>query len=112
MPVRRSPLRAFFRRYVIALGVAVSVMVSSVFAVNYVIDRKIAKITRVKVDIAAAPPEGANYLLIGSDTRAFAKKKGDKQKYGDEASGDVGGQRSDTMMVVHVEPDAQRTLVV
>jgi LCP family protein required for cell wall assembly len=112
MPVRRSPVRAFFRRYVIALGVATAVMVTSVFAVNYVIDRKISKIARVKVDVAAPPPEGANYLLIGSDTRAFAKNKKDKEKFGDEADGEVGGQRSDTMMVVHVEPDARRTLVV
>ncbi len=68
-----SSVRAFFRRYVIALGASATLMVGTVVAVNYVIDRKLDAVDRVKVDIAAPPPEGANYLLIGSDTRAFVK---------------------------------------
>jgi LCP family protein required for cell wall assembly len=106
----RSPVRAFFHRYVIALGTATTFMVGGVIAVNYVIDRKLDSVHRVKVDIAAPPPEGANYLLIGSDTRKFVKNQGDEDAFGNPR--DEGGQRSDTMMVVHVEPGAHRTLVV
>jgi LCP family protein required for cell wall assembly len=110
MSARRSPLRAFMRRYVIALGMASTFMGGGVLAVNYVIDHKLDAVPRVNVHTAKAPPQGANYLLIGSDTRAFVKNTGDEDAFGDPS--DQGGQRSDTMMVVHVEPGAQRTLVV
>jgi len=102
--------RVFAGRYAIAFGLAAVFMVLSVVAVNYVIDRQLDKITRVKVATAPAPPEGANYLVIGSDTRAFVENAGEEEAFGSDKN--VGGQRSDTMMVVHVEPGAQRTLVV
>jgi LCP family protein required for cell wall assembly len=110
MGPRRSPLRAFAGRYAIALGAAAVFMASAVFTVNYIIDEKIDAIDRVDVTVASAPPEGANYLLIGSDTRAFVDTGAEQEAFGDET--DTGGQRSDTMMVLHVEPDKQRTLAV
>jgi polyisoprenyl-teichoic acid--peptidoglycan teichoic acid transferase len=110
MAPRRSPLRAFTGRFGVAFLVAALFMGGAIFAVNYVIDTKLDAVARVKVSVANAPPQGANYLLIGSDTRAFATSAEDQEAFGDE--GDTGGQRSDTMMVIHVEPDAQRTLIV
>ena len=110
MSPRRSTLRAFAGRYAVAFGAAAVFMASAIFAVNYVIDEKIDSIDRVDVTVAGAPPEGANYLLIGSDTRSFVDTGAEEEAFGDEK--DTGGQRSDTMMVLHVEPDRQRTLAV
>ena len=110
MSSRRSVLRAFLGRLTVAFGVSTFVMGGAVVAVNYVIDRKLDKAERVEVATAPTPPEGANFLVIGSDTRAFVAETGEEEAFGDEA--EQGGQRSDTMMVVHVEPGAQRALVV
>jgi LCP family protein required for cell wall assembly len=110
MASRRSPLRAFVGRYSIAFGVAAIFMGGAIFTVNYVIDEKLDAVDRVDVTVAEAPPEGANYLLIGSDTREFVGNEAEEEAFGTTA--DAGGQRSDTMMVLHVEPDAQRTLAV
>ncbi len=110
MSPRRSPLRAFAGRFLVAVVVATLFMGGAIFAVNVVIDNKLDKAARVKVDTAEAPPEGANYLVIGSDTRAFVNDEQDETAYGDTS--ETGGQRSDTMMVVHVEPGSQRTLIV
>ena len=110
MAQHRSAFRAFVSRLVVALVVATLFMGGAVFAVNYVIDRKLDNVARVEVSLATSPPEGANYLLIGSDTRAFVSSAGEEEAFGDES--DTGGQRSDTMMVLHVEPSALRTFVV
>jgi len=110
MAARRSPLRAFTGRFGVAFLVAALFMGGSIFAVNYVIDTKLDAVARVKVSVADPPPKGANYLLIGSDTRAFVESPEEQQTFGDSAN--TGGQRSDTMMVLHVEPDTQKTLIV
>ncbi|HEY8217429.1 MAG TPA: LCP family protein [Acidimicrobiia bacterium] len=110
MGPRRSPLRAFAGRYAVAFGVATLFMAGAVVTVNYIIDEKIDSIDRVDVTVANAPPQGANYLLIGSDTRAFVDTGAEQEAFGNQQ--ETGGQRSDTMMVLHVEPDRQRTLAV
>jgi LCP family protein required for cell wall assembly len=110
MPSPGSSLRAFGVRYAIALGVAIVFMIGAVVTVNYIINDKINSVARIDVKTAPAPPNGANYLLVGSDTRAFVKNAGEKQAFGD--SKNTSGQRSDTMMVLHVEPEAKRTFVV
>ena len=104
--------RAFAQRYVIALVVAIVFTATGVAAVNREIDSRVENIARVEVTVAAAPPEGANYLLIGSDTRAgeICENPIDAQAFCDETTG--GGQNSDTLMVAHVEPGAQSAQVV
>jgi len=103
-------LRSFALRYVIAFLVATAVMVGAVVTTNKVIDAKIAKITRVTLDLTPEPPGGANYLVIGSDTRQFGENAADQKAFGDPRI--ETGQRSDTIMLVHVEPAAQRTMIV
>ncbi len=110
MASNRSSLRAFARRYVIALVVAAVAMAGAVVGVNKFIDQKIDRIPRVKLITAAAPPSGENFLLLGSDTRAFVKNATQANAFGPESADP--GARSDTLMVVHVEPAAQRTLIV
>ena len=47
--------------------------------------------------------------MVGSDSRSFADKAA-RQKYG--GPGVVGGQRSDTLMVVHIDPAAKKAQVL
>jgi polyisoprenyl-teichoic acid--peptidoglycan teichoic acid transferase len=110
MAIRRSSVRALSSRYLIALGVSGVFMVGSVLTVNYVIDQKLSNVKRVSVKTAPAPPQGANYLLLGSDSRAFVKNQQQQKAFGNTQ--DTQGQRSDTMMVIHVEPGSKKTLAV
>lgn len=102
--------RAFAGRLLISLLVVSSLTVAGVAAVNRGIDDRIAKIHRIKLELAPAPPEGANYVIVGSDTRAVVGSPDEASGFGSTDSNP--GQRSDTLMVAHVEPGAQRTFVV
>jgi len=113
-PEEKMRWRGFGGRLLIAVLVASVFMTSAVALVDRGITDRVANIRRVKLTLAAAPPGGANYLIIGSDSRAFVDNAGEAAAFGDPNSPDSGaeGQRSDTMMVAHVEPSAQRTFVV
>ena len=54
-----------------------------------------------------ADPNAMNILLIGSDSRA-----GINGKIGGGADGEVGGARSDTIMVLHIAPGAHQIVVL
>jgi LCP family protein required for cell wall assembly len=108
----RSGVRAWLMTYLIALGVAGTVTVGGLAGVNFLYDQKVKNIERVdvKVDENTDPAEPANFLLIGSDTRAFVSTPEEEEAFGDET--DAGGQRSDTLMVVHVDPAERKGLLV
>lgn len=59
------------------------------------------QISRTDVHLSAAAPEGEpqNWLIVGSDSRA---------KYGAGAVAEVAGQRSDTIMVLRVDPSRRQ----
>ncbi len=62
---------------------------------------KLSNIDRVNVDLAAvASGEPENYLIVGSDSR----EKGDPVDPSAEAQGTLLGQRSDTIMVLRIDP--------
>ena len=104
-----SSARAFAGRLLIALVLVSTLTVAGVAAVNHGINDRLANVHKIKLNLAAAPPEGANYVILGSDSRAVVDQ-GDSTAFGDSAT--VQGQRSDTLMVAHIEPGAQKTLVV
>jgi LCP family protein required for cell wall assembly len=106
----RSATMTFLWRFAISLVITSVVTVGIVAGVNRGIDDRVAKIERVNLALAPAPPQGENFLIIGSDTRAFVNDPGDEQAYGDPNV--ETGARSDTLMVAHVEPGSQRTVVV
>ncbi|HEX5585702.1 MAG TPA: LCP family protein [Acidimicrobiia bacterium] len=106
----RPAWRAFAARYVIALVVAITLTATGVAAVNREIDDRVSHIERVKVTVATPPPEGANYLLLGSDTREFVNNDIDASAFGDPTQ--ESGKNSDTLMIAHIEPGAQSALVV
>lgn len=109
----RGRLRGWCYRYLIALCVATLVVTGAVVAANVTIDAKFNEIERVEVELQPLDPgESGNFLIIGSDTRQFEEPGNQTQldAFGDPAV--ETGQRSDTIMVVHVEPGERTSLVV
>ena len=98
-------------RALIALGIVMAVVVATFALVMLVVGIKLGSAQHVDL-LLADPPSGGggNYLLIGSDSRSFVANEGDAEAFGDE--GDAGGQRSDTIMVLHFDPDSPRSLLV
>jgi polyisoprenyl-teichoic acid--peptidoglycan teichoic acid transferase len=108
----RSFPRVLFGRFAVALAVSLPLVLAGVVGVNVFIDRKIDAIPRVQLKTAdnTDPGEPANFLLIGSDTRAFVENPLEREAYGDAAT--QSGQRSDTLMVIHVDPRAKTGFLV
>jgi len=83
--------------------------------VNVAIDRKIGSIAVVKDLILTEqsdPGEPANYLLIGSDSRDFVGDDPELEASFGNNTTDAGGQRSDTLLVVQVDPKNKKALLV
>lgn len=99
-------------RFAIALAVTLPLVVAGTVGVNAFIDRKIDSIPRVKVKTAANTDPGApaNFLLIGSDSRAFVSTPEERQAFGDPNA--QSGHLSDTLMVVHVNPAQKAAYLV
>ncbi len=108
----RSLPRTLFGRFAIALVVSLALVVSGLVTVNVIINNKIDSIDRVQLDTATDTESGepANFLLIGSDTRQFIATGEDAFKFGDPEV--ESGQRSDTIMVIHVDPEQQQGFLV
>jgi LCP family protein required for cell wall assembly len=110
-----SPWRAFFRRFVIAL-IVVTILASGTvayalyYANNKVDDIAEANIEEGVLDEELPPGEPANFLIIGSDTRSFVNDSQDEVDFGDPA--EQTGQRSDTILIAHVDPDTETGVLV
>ncbi|HEX4778644.1 MAG TPA: LCP family protein [Acidimicrobiia bacterium] len=108
-----SPLRAWWHRYVMAFGLVMVLITTGIVGANVVTDQKFAAIHRVKnlrLSDQGHPARAGNYLIIGSDTRAFVDNAQQAEQFG--TASQEGGQRSDTMMIVHVEPKSKQSLLV
>ena len=112
LSMTRSFPRVLLGRFAVALAVSVPLVLGGVVGVNAFIDRKIDEIPRVKVKTAenTDPGQPANFLLIGSDTRAQVQTPEERAAFGDAGAG--GGQRSDTLMVIHVDPEQKSGFLV
>jgi LCP family protein required for cell wall assembly len=107
---QRSRLGLFGMRLVVALVIAAGLTTVGVVAVNRTIDHEVDRIPRIAVNTAPAPEGGANYLLIGSDSRQFVESDDEVSSFGDPS--EETGKRSDTIMVIHVEPEAGRSMIL
>jgi polyisoprenyl-teichoic acid--peptidoglycan teichoic acid transferase len=107
-------MRAFVRRLLAALAVVSVIVAVSFFSAFRYAEAKVGQIHRVacaSCDASAKKPgQPANYLIVGSDTRAFVDSAKQAQHFG--TSADTGPQRSDTIMVVHVDPGAKSGMVL
>lgn len=99
---------------VIAVVLTTVLSAAGIVAVNNVIDSRFNNLKRKQVDLDAdtAAGEPVNFLLIGSDTRAFVDTEEDEQRYVGKGAEATAGQRSDTMMILHVDPKMKKTTVV
>ncbi|MGH9040543.1 MAG: LCP family protein, partial [Acidimicrobiia bacterium] len=77
---------------------------------SWYLNHKLGTATEVDVDLAEALPGAVNFLILGSDSRAFVADAEDEASFGD--TGDVGGQRADAIIVARVEPRTHRGLLV
>jgi LCP family protein required for cell wall assembly len=96
-------LFAFLRRFALACIAVTLVTATGVLAGNRFAHRAFEGSKKIEIPnlVRARPGKPANYVLIGSDTRQL----------GDDSFGspnDAPGQRSDVIMVLHVDP-ANRT---
>ncbi len=95
-------MRAFLWRCLLAL-VLVSVLGAGGLAGGaWYLDHKLGSAGAVDVDLAAKLPGAVNFLILGSDSRAFVADETDEASFGD--TGDVGGQRADAIILARVEP--------
>jgi polyisoprenyl-teichoic acid--peptidoglycan teichoic acid transferase len=102
-------LRAFGHRLLVALLICCVITAALGVAVLRAEDAKVADIQSANI-----PPsllqEGGNYLIIGSDTRSFVNNATDASHFGSAAS--QSGQRSDTIMVAHIDPGKHTGVLV
>ncbi len=111
MPQPPSGLARFRGRFLLALGLVFSIVVATIVGTNLLVEAKLASVDRVDLQLASTPDGGGgNFLLVGSDTRSFVSTDYDQKAFGGTGAAD--GQRSDTIMVLHVDPDSQRSLLV
>ena len=101
--------RAFLHRLVTAFVVAAVLMGAGIAGAYTEAARKVSKISQVAMDTSVLQP-GGNYLLIGSDSRAFVNSPSEAQHFG--SAQQEGGQRSDTIMVAHIDDKTGTALLV
>jgi LCP family protein required for cell wall assembly len=106
-----SPLsvRAFVHRFITALVICAVLIGALVVTADVVKRHTISSIAKADIDPSLLN-EGGNYLIIGSDTRAFIESKQDAEHFGDKET--ESGQRSDTIMVVHIDPGKHTGILV
>lgn len=99
------------RRWLVVAGaVSALVAVSSGYAFGYLLYLQGNLNTEHGVVVAPSlPDEPQNILVLGSDSRAKLTPEEQEQK-GD--TGDVPGRRSDTIILMHIDPKTGKTVVV
>jgi LCP family protein required for cell wall assembly len=100
--------RAFLHRLLTAFVIALLVTALAIAGAYAQAARKVSEIAKVPID-SSLLQRGGNFLLIGSDSRAFVKNSRDAQAFG--SAQQQTGQRSDTIMVAHLEPNGRALLV-
>ena len=109
---RANSFRVFLHRLALAFVVVVVLSGAVVGAANVLENRKLSSINRIRLpnDLLAPSKPGApsNYLIIGSDSRAFVDTPAEIRAFGANNM----GARSDVMMIVHVVPALGKVFVV
>lgn len=110
------PPRRWPRRLLIGLNIFVALMLLATSSGYLYIRWKAGKIDRI--DFACDvlrncgdddSDEPMNVLLVGSDTRATLTKE-EQRRYGSARA--VGGKRSDTMLILRVDPKAEKAAIL
>src|SRR5438105_2395081 len=112
---RADSIRIFLRRFLVALVVATVISGTVAVVANVVENQKFNDINTVTIPTNVLSPKGkagspTNFLIIGSDSRAFVDTPAQAKAFG--SAKDVGTGRSDVMMIVHTEPQLGTAFVV
>ncbi len=103
--------RVFRRRYAVAFMAALLVLVASVVVLNAKVSDTLASTARVGgLSFPPGPAQGGNYLIVGSDSRAFVDNATQEQAFGSPTQ--ETGQRADVMMVLHIDPETKSNYLV
>jgi LCP family protein required for cell wall assembly len=109
-----SSLRHFLARFAIAIVVVLGATGAAVALGNGRFEKSFDDIRIVDLEGDVLVPQDAgepsNYLVIGTDSRAFVDSPEEATAFGSE--GEVGGQRSDAIMVVHIDPPSRTGFVI
>ncbi|HEV7527006.1 MAG TPA: LCP family protein [Acidimicrobiia bacterium] len=101
--------RAFLHRLTTAFVIAVVLSTVAIVGAYAEAARRVSKVSTVAID-SSVLQSGGNFLLIGSDSRAFVKGGADAQAFGSAQA--QTGQRSDTIMVAHIDDKSGTALLV
>ena len=104
----------FLGRFAIVLVLVLVTAAVVVARADYWVREKAEDIPEVHIREEVLEPvdngEPANFLVIGTDSRNFVANEEQARAFGSES--EVGGERSDAIMVVHVDPDLKEGFVV
>jgi LCP family protein required for cell wall assembly len=111
---RNSSLRVFVERFLVAFTVCVVLSAGGIGGAYWFANNKWDSVRNADIpaDVFADAKAGkpANFLIIGSDSRSFVDNPKDAESFGDPET--QTGQRSDTMMIAHVDPAARTGVIV
>lgn len=91
--------------------IAVCVLGASLVGYSYYRFGNIPRVSLGGVLKDDAPGQPQNFLLVGSDSRAFVNGREEEQSFGSQTDAG-GGQRSDTMILVRIDPKAQTAVTL
>ncbi len=109
---RTKPRRSWARRALLGVNILLAtLLILGVAGVGYAKWRygQVPKLNLNSVLSENDDGQVMNVLLVGSDSRADLTPE-DRKKYGN--TGAVAGQRSDTIMVLHIDPKAQSAAIL
>ena len=111
MALTPASWRVFRRRYLVALPSALLIMGTAIVGLNLKVGSTLDSVPKIGgLTFPDGPAEGGNYLIIGSDSRAFVENATQEQAFGSKAK--ESGQRADVMMVLHIDPTQKTNLLV
>jgi polyisoprenyl-teichoic acid--peptidoglycan teichoic acid transferase len=105
-----SSLRAWLWRYVLALVLVSTLTAAGLASSSWYLDHTFTRAGSVSVDLDRRLPGSVNFLILGSDSRAFVSEESDQESFG--STRDVGGQRADAIIIARVEPKSRRGVLV
>jgi LCP family protein required for cell wall assembly len=105
-----SSLRAWLWRYLFALVMASLLTAGGLAGGSWYLDKKFNGAESLSLRVDKSLPGSVNFLILGSDSRAFVSDQADQASFG--TTGMVGGQRADAIIVARVEPRTRRGMLV
>ena len=105
-----SSWRAWLWRYVLALVLVSTLTAGGLVGSSWYLDHTLKGARSVSVDLDRRLPGSVNFLILGSDSRAFVSDKADRASFGTPR--EVGGQRADAIIIARVEPKSRRGVLV